>query len=106
MKGLKRFIIVGIMLTTMTAAGLAADRRPVTPYGDFCPACSRYGFCKIRLTVAQARNALKQYYAQKGFTVKIEEVHGRFIKATVYDRGKIIDKILFDRRSGRIRSIY
>ncbi len=106
MKGLKRFITAAIILISMGTAGFAADKRPVTPYGDFCPGCSRYGFCKIRLSVAQARDALKQYYAQKGLTVKIEEVHGRFIKATVFDKDKVVDRIIFDRRSGRIRSIY
>ncbi len=36
----------------------------------------------------------------------IEKEKGRFIKARIMDNGKVVDVIIFDRRTGRIRSIY
>lgn len=78
---------------------------PVTPYGDYCPRCSNYGVCRLMLSPAQARKALKDYYSKKGLGIKIDRVRGRFIKARILDGSKVVDIIIFDRKTGRIRSI-
>ncbi len=43
---------------------------------------------------------------KKGLKISIGKARGRFIKARVEDKGKVVDVIIFDRRTGRIRSIY
>ncbi len=80
--------------------------QPVTPYGDFCSLCSTYGICKIQTSPEKAERAIRDYYNKKGLDVEIEEINGRFIKAKVTDKGKVVDTILFDSSTGRFRSIY
>ncbi|MBI5739518.1 MAG: hypothetical protein HZA16_02255 [Nitrospirae bacterium] len=82
------------------------NERPVTPYGDFCPKCSRYGICSSIMTSYDSESALKDYYEKKGLDVKIEKPGGRFIKARIVDKDGVVDVIIFDRGTGRIRSIY
>jgi hypothetical protein len=94
------------LLITVTTAYAWERGRPVTPYGDFCPRCSRYGKCRFILNNQEASKALNDYYRKKGLSVKIKQRKGRFIKAVILDNGRIVDTIIFDRHSGRIRSIY
>lgn len=79
---------------------------PVTPYGDSCARCGSYGICKSMINPGDAEKAIKHYYNKKGLNVKIENIKGRFIKAMVKDKGRVVDVIIFDRRTGRIRSTY
>jgi len=79
---------------------------PVTPYGDFCPRCSHYGICDTPLSHEDAEKAMVDYYKKKGLHVEIENARGRFIKAKVKDEKDTVDVIIFDRHTGRIRSIY
>ena len=79
--------------------------RGVTPYGDFCPRCNLYGVGKKPVTHQAAMDALSDYFKHKGLTVKIVQGMGRFLKVDIYRDGRLVDRILFDRRTGRIRSI-
>ncbi len=80
--------------------------KPVTPYGDFCPRCTEYGYCKSIMSHEDARKAMLDYYHKKGLNVELEKISGRFIRARIKDKGNVVDVIIFDRRTGRIRSIY
>ena len=80
--------------------------KPVTPYGDSCPQCDKYGICNKIMTDYDAEKTLKDYYNKKGLTVEMEKKKGRFIKAKIYKRTDIVDVIIFDRQTGRIRSIF
>ena len=82
------------------------EKKPVTPYGDSCDLCSKYGICKSVMTHEQAHRALMKYYHSKGLIVEVDRKNGRFIRAKVREKDKIVDVIIFDRRSGRVRSIY
>jgi hypothetical protein len=82
--------------------------RNVTPYGDFCPNCSVYG---VRYKHRQVRHdkaieAIRAYFAKRGFTIGNVRGIGRFIKVDVYRKGELVDRLVFDRKTGRIRSIY
>ncbi len=77
----------------------------VTPYGDFCPRCSNYGVGRRPVSHKVALEALQEYFRAKGLTVKNVHGRGRFLKADIYKDGRLVDRILFDRRTGRIRSI-
>ena len=98
-------IIVFLFLSGSETFGWP-NEKSVTPYGDSCPQCGKYGTCNKVMTDYDAENALKDYYNKKGLTVKVEKKKGRFIKAKIYDKKDIVDVIIFDRQTGRIRSIY
>ncbi len=78
----------------------------VTPYGDFCPRCNLYGVGKKPVTHQAAKDALSAYFSNKGLTISNIQGMGRFLKVDIYRDGKFVDRILFDRRTGRIRSIF
>jgi len=94
-----------LALSTSIVFALPDDAKPVTPYGD-CTACGKYGICKTQMSNEDARKAMMEYYDKKGLRVNIEKTSGRFIKARIMDNDKVVDIIIFDCRTGRIRSIY
>lgn len=107
-----RYLVLLLTVLVLLSAALPeahAQRRGrpmVTPYGDFCPKCTQYGVCKTALSHEDAKSAMLDYYHEKGYIVEIINKRGRFIKAKIKDKRKIVDVIIFDRRTGRIRSIY
>jgi hypothetical protein len=80
--------------------------KSVTPYGDYCPLCTKYGNCKTIMSHEEAKKAMMDYYRKKGLNVELEKKKGRFIRAKIKEEDKVIDVIIFDRRTGRVRSIY
>ena len=58
------------------------------------------------LSPSQTRKALEDYYARKGLRIRIDRFEGRFVKARILDGNRVVDEIIFDRRTGRIRSIF
>jgi hypothetical protein len=107
MKYISIIVIVSVLLIIpLTEAAAGSHEKPVTPYGDFCRRCSEYGNCKSTMSHEEAKKALIEYYHDKGLGVQLEKKRGRFIRAKVRDKNKVVDVIIFDRNSGRIRSIY
>jgi hypothetical protein len=101
-------LIIASMLLLMPLSEASAwhHKKPVTPYGDICPRCSEYGNCKTPMGHEEAKKAMLDYYHKKGMSVEIDKKKGRFIRAKIKLRNKVVDVIIFDRRTGRIRSIY
>lgn len=107
MRQLTSVLIVSVIALVMFSDALADHtRRNVTPYGDFCSECTRYGTCKTTMSHDKAKKAIMDYYQEKGLAVEIENKRGRFIKVKIKDSDNVVDVIIFDRRTGRIRSIY
>jgi len=86
--------------------GTPKRRRAVTPYGDFCTRCSKYGIGSKPVDMQEAIAAIRHYFKTKGLNVKGIKGRGRFLKAEIYKGDLLVDRVLFDRRTGRIRSIY
>jgi hypothetical protein len=106
----KGWLITAIFLLLLLVAGLtgthAFDRSDkVTPYGDFCNHVSHYGMHRSLVDMAHAKEALQHYYGKKGLDIEIESSEGRFLKVYIKNGQEIVDKIIFDRHSGRVRSI-
>jgi hypothetical protein len=95
-----------LFIIPFTGAAAGGHEKPVTPYGDFCQRCGAYGKCRSIMSHEDAKKALIDYYHHKGLIVELEKKRGRFIRAKIRDKNKVVDIIIFDRRSGRIRSIY
>lgn len=108
------FIITGIaaalsglmciaLLTTSPAD--AGDRRyRGYPYGE---SSDGYGERRAVSNVMEARRLLRDYFA--GRDVRIGDIRERdlFFEAEIRDRrGVLTDKVIIDKRTGRIRSMY
>ncbi len=99
-------MILALMLVSSSEVFALRHGKPVTPYGDFCPRCSHYGICRHIMSHGDAKKAMLDYYHKKGLLVEIENKRGRFIRAKIKNNDEVVDVIIFDRRTGRIRSIY
>lgn len=80
------------------------------PYGGYCsgPGWGWYGARKPVRTAAEARKILKEYFSSYG-DVKIGNIKERkwFFEAEIKDKNNaLIDVVIVDKRTGRIRSIY
>jgi hypothetical protein len=100
----KIFFVIGLLLAMQPA--VFAGGGGVTPYGDYCKDCTIYGTCKQIITPGDAVNALVRYYRLKGYRVGTIYHKGRFIEAEIFKNNTKVDKVLFDRKTGRLRSIY
>lgn len=83
-----------------------AGEEPVTPYGAYCKDCAVYGACKEAIPPGEAIQSLRKYYEERGYGLGNVRHKGRFIEAEVFQNSKQVDKVLFDRKTGRIRSMY
>ncbi|MBI5073800.1 MAG: hypothetical protein HZB62_01325 [Nitrospirae bacterium] len=79
---------------------------PVTPYGGYCKDCAVYGACKEAIPPGVAIQSLRKYYEERGYRLGNVAHKGRFIEAEVLQNSKRVDKVIFDRKTGRLRSIY
>jgi hypothetical protein len=96
-------VVTLIIILTLSSA--VHKNKHITPYGDYCSVTSHYGMHHGMLSNEQIEKALKHYFGKKGLDFKIINNKGRFVKAHVKSDDKVIDTIIFDRHSGRIRSI-
>ncbi|MCG2721641.1 MAG: hypothetical protein L6290_06470 [Thermodesulfovibrionales bacterium] len=83
-----------------------AGEEQTTPFGAVCPACDTYGYCHKPLTYTQALHNLETYYSRKGLQVTVVRQFGRFLEANVYREGTLVERVILDRHTGRIRPIY
>jgi hypothetical protein len=97
------FIAVALIILSGSYAWAGEN---ITPYGDFCTQCTTYGAGKEMLTPDEAVKALEKYYGNKGCQLGAVSYKGRFVEVEIFKDGRNIDKVLFDRKTGRIRSIY
>ena len=102
---LKKAFITALLLFIGLSADAYAGQEAVTPYGDYCKECTAYGACKHPLPPHAALAAMVGYYRERGYTVGRVIHKGRFIEAEIYQNNRLGDKVLFDRKTGRIRSI-
>lgn len=81
------------------------------PYGRYCPGhhWGPYGKRRAVKTAEEAKQAIEKYFSDSGQKVqvgKIEE-HRGYYEAEITDaEGNIVDRVIIDKRAGRIRSIY
>ena len=93
-------------LVLLAASISGAGDKPVTPYGDYCSDCTIYGVCREEIPPKEALHSLRKYYEERGYRLGIVLHRGRFIEAEIFRNGRLADKVLFDRKTGRVRSMY
>lgn len=78
------------------------------PYGDYCPMQGSYGARKPVRTADEAKKILQEYFsAYKDITINNIRERGGFFEAEIKDKNnKLLDIVIVDKRTGRIRSIY
>lgn len=81
------------------------------PYGRSCPGYrwGPYGAKQTIGTADEAKQAIEKYYARSNQSVQVAIIAERrwFYVAEITDPdGTLVDKLIIDKRSGRIRSIY
>jgi hypothetical protein len=82
-----------------------------SPYGRSCPSHhgGPYGSRSVVKTADEAKQAVEKYFAASPQSVQVTIVaeRRRFYIAEITEAdGTLVDKLLIDKRSGRIRSIY
>lgn len=98
-----RYLIAAMIVLFTAAVTHAGDN---VPYGDYSGMHSAYGISKANLKPKEAEAAIERYFAGKGLRALNMRHKGRFIEADIYRGSAPFDKILFDRKTGRIRSTY
>ena len=81
------------------------DRRP---YGDYCQGqrWGRYGAKNPVKSAAEARERLEEFYADEDVVVGTITERALHFEAEINDMdGVLVDRVIIDKRSGRIRSI-
>jgi hypothetical protein len=102
----RTIIIILLTVLLISVVAYAEHRGPKTPYGDFCSKCSKYGVCQDFMSVDESREAVDGYFDGKGIHVGHIRGRGRFLKIELIRDKEVHDVILFDRKTGRMRSIY
>lgn len=100
-------IFLTILFLIMTASLLYAAQEGVAQYGDYTQWwCTVYGTRTKDIEPAEAEQFIEKYFASKGLTAVHINHKGRFVEAEIYKNGRRLDVILFDRKTGRMRSTY
>jgi hypothetical protein len=81
------------------------------PYGRYCPGrhWGPYGARRAVKTADEARQAIEKYFSDSGQKVQVGKIEERrwYFEAEITDLdGKLVDRLIIDKRAGRIRSIY
>lgn len=104
-------IIAIILMSLVFIPGAYAEnnstekrRQTITPYGATCK--GGYGMLREHMAIPEAVRAMNDYFEKKGLTVAIIDHWSRFIMADIYDGATIVDRIIMDRKTGRMRSTY
>lgn len=93
------------LVVCYSVGAFAEEAYEETPYGDYCKACS-YGVCQEMLSHESALEAIKGYYREKNAEIGRLHERGRFIEVEIMKGGRQVERIIFDRKTGRMRSIY
>ncbi len=98
--------VVPFMLFLLASDPALAGTDSGMPYGYYLYWHSAYGICKQNLGPEETELALTKYFESRGLRAENILHRDRFTRADIYKGDQLVDKILFDRKTGRIRSIY
>ncbi|WP_297212902.1 MULTISPECIES: hypothetical protein [Thermodesulfovibrio] len=79
------------------------------PYGSYCPGKGSgwYGAKKAVNTTEDARKILNEYFKNQGMVIDNIKERKWFFQAEIRDKNNnLIDVLIVDKRTGRIRSTY
>ena len=81
----------------------------MSPYGGYAEG-SKWGWYGARIrvgTVEEARNILNDFYSDKNVAIRAIKERRWYFEAEIRDEDdNLLDRVIVDKRTGRIRSIY
>ncbi|MCK9275934.1 MAG: hypothetical protein M0P57_12680 [Syntrophales bacterium] len=103
-------LIVSLFTLTFSSDVTAGDRwrsQKIRPYGDYCPGPhGHYGAKQIVRSKEEARSILQDFFRGRDIAIGPLTERKWFFRAEVFDSEQnLIDIIIIDKRTGRIRSI-
>lgn len=101
-------LVLGIGFLGILVSGLSAqDRKEPAPaiiYGDYC--ITSYGYSAREMTPDEANIALRDFFEKRGLSPVVRVHMARFTLVDIYRGPHLLDSIVLDRRTGKMRSIY
>ena len=107
---MRKAILLSLFMTMLYFCSLTfAGAEDASPYGGYQKGTAETGYGEKRpvTTIEEARKALTAYFAKKD--VKIGDIREQelFFEAEIRDKSNnLVDKVIVDKRTGRIRSTY
>ena len=107
---MKKTVLFSLFMTVLYFCSLTfAGAEDASPYGGYKKGTAETGYGEKRpvTTIEEARKALTEYFAKKD--VKVGEIREQelFFEAEIRDKNNtLVDKVIVDKRTGRIRSTY
>ena len=107
---MRKAVLFSLFMTMLYFCSLTfASAEDASPYGGYKKGTAETGYGEKRpvTTIEEARKALTEYFAKKD--VKIGEIREQelFFEAEIRDKSNnLVDKVIVDKRTGRIRSTY
>ncbi|MEW6117666.1 MAG: PepSY domain-containing protein [Nitrospirota bacterium] len=98
-----------VAITLPDSSAYAMNGWMGVPHGDYCdgPGWGWYGARRAVTTPQQAKKILKEYFKGEDVAVGVIRERGHFFEADIKDKkGTVVDRVIIDKRTGRIRSIY
>jgi hypothetical protein len=94
-------LLAGILLQSPYADAMPKQHKMT--FGETC--YSNYGAGNKERSVTGAMLAVRQYFTHRGFNVKLVEHNINFLRVEVSKEREIVDIIIVDIKSGRMRSV-
>jgi len=98
-----------ILATPCLSLSQQHHRRGRAPYGDYYsgPRWGWYGAKKEVRTPNEARKVLRGYFRNENVGIGNIKERKRFFEVDIQDKNNTpVDRVIIDKRTGRIRSIY
>ncbi|HBG93228.1 MAG: hypothetical protein A3J81_05405 [Nitrospirae bacterium RIFOXYB2_FULL_43_5] len=115
---MKRLFLITFLLTflsVLTHANKALSQphqhewMEKAPYGDYCPGYKRkwYGAKITVKTAEEAKKILQEYFSKDEVKIGLISERRWFFRAEILDKNDaLVDVVIIDKRTGRMRSIY
>jgi len=99
--------IIALVLAAFFAVAVFATAAPAVSVKVATAEEEGYGAKKPVATMKEAKAALEEYYKGKDVMVGTLKEKELYFEAELLDKnGKVVDRVIIDKRTGRIRSIY
>jgi hypothetical protein len=107
---IRKTALLSLLIVMLYMASFSfASTADVYPYGDYKKGTlvSSYGEKRPVTTVEEAKRVLTEYFAKKDVMIGEIKEKELFFEAEIRDKNNnLVDKVIIDKRTGRIRSIY
>jgi flagellar biosynthesis protein FliP len=107
---MKSKVLLGLCVASVYMISLPIIHAENTsPYGDYKKGATESGYGEKRpvSTFEEAKKVLTEYFAKKNVYIGVISEQELFFEAEIRDKNNtLVDKVIVDKRTGRIRSTY